>query len=595
MAGHPVREGFRRDMTQRSGERSEMVGDNEDWRGWVVYQVYPRSFADADGDGVGDLRGILSKVDYLGRLGVDVVWLSPVYRSPMDDNGYDISDYRDVDPLFGTLADLDELIARLHERGMKLVMDLVVNHTSDEHPWFQASRSGRDDPKRDWYWWRDARPGHQGGTPGAEPTNWESYFSGPTWQWDEATGQYYLHLFSRRQPDLNWENPQVRAAVYEMMNWWLDRGVDGFRMDVINMISKDLALPDVPARPGSPYGPGNQHFICGPRNHEFLAEMHREVFAGRDAHVLTVGEMPDVTVHDARLFTDPARREVDMVFQFGHVSLDSGAHRFDPRPLTLPELKASLADWQTGLAETGWNSLYWGNHDQPRAVSRFGADGEHRVASAKTLATVLHLHRGTPYIYQGDELGMTNSPFAAIEDYRDIETLNFHAAAVAAGATDLPELLQAMASMSRDHARTPMQWDASGQAGFTTGTPWIAVNPNHAEINAAAQVDDPESVFAHHQRLIDLRHTDPVVTDGEFALLLPEHEQVWAFLRSTAAAQLLVAANMSSDPVEVTLPVGDQWAQAEVVLANLPGAHHTPPALSLRPWESVVLRARCVR
>ncbi|TDQ00205.1 glycoside hydrolase family 13 protein [Labedaea rhizosphaerae] len=565
---------------------------DQDWRRWVVYQVYPRSFADANGDGVGDLRGILSKVDYLSKLGVDVVWLSPVYRSPMDDNGYDISDYRDVDPLFGTLADLDELIAVLHARDMKLVMDLVVNHTSDEHPWFQASKSGKDDPKRDWYWWRDPRPGHVGGAPGAEPTNWESYFSGPTWEWDEATGQYYLHLFSRKQPDLNWENRQVRAAVYEMMNWWLDRGVDGFRMDVINMISKNLALPDVPPRPGSPYGPGNRHFICGPRNHEFLAEMHREVFAGRERHILTVGEMPDVTVEDARLFTDPERREVDMVFQFGHVSLDHGAHRFDPKPLKLSALKASLADWQTGLAGTGWNSLYWGNHDQPRAVSRFGDDGAHRVAAAKTLATVLHLHRGTPYIYQGDELGMTNSPFAAIEDYRDIETLNFHAAAVAGGTVDVPELLQAMARTSRDHARTPMQWDASDQAGFTTGKPWIAVNPNHVEINAAAQVDDPDSVFAHHRRLIDLRHTDPVVTDGSFEPLVPEHEQVWAFVRRTPDAELLVAANFGADPIEITLPVDEGWCRAEVVLANLPDADPVLPTITLRPWESVVLRRR---
>ena len=335
----------------------------EDWRRWVVYQIYPRSFADSDGDGVGDLRGIIGHVDYLHRLGVDVVWLSPVYRSPMDDNGYDISDYQDIDPLFGTLADLDELIAELHARGMKLVMDLVVNHTSDEHPWFIESRSSRVNPKRDWYWWRD------------KPTNWESLFSGPTWTWDETTGQYYLHIFSTKQPDLNWENPEVRQAVYAMMRWWLDRGVDGFRMDVINMISKDTSLPDTTPRPGSRYGPGDQYFICGPRNHEFLQEMYREVFAGRDAHVLTVGEMPGVTIPEAVLFTDPARHELDMVFQFQHVQLDIGANKFDLLPLHLPDLKAAMADWQLGLAERGWNSLYFGNHDQPRSVSRFGDDG----------------------------------------------------------------------------------------------------------------------------------------------------------------------------------------------------------------------------
>ena len=557
-----------------------MAGDQEDWRRWVVYQVYPRSFADSDRDGVGDLPGVLSRVDHLAALGVDVVWLSPVYRSPMDDNGYDISDYTDVDPSFGTLADLDALIAALHERGMKLVMDLVVNHTSDEHPWFVESRSSRDNPRRDWYWWRDARPD------GREPTNWESFFSGSAWEWDEGTEQYYLHLFSRKQPDLNWENPQVREAVYAMMRWWLDRGVDGFRMDVINMIYKDLALPDVTPRPGSRYGPGGRHFLCGPRIHEFLQEMHREVFAGRPGHVLTVGEMPGVTVDQAVLFTDPDRCEVDMVFQFEHVSLDFAAHRYDPRPLSLPALKASLAGWQEGLAERGWNSLYWGNHDQPRAVSRFGDDGEHRVASAKTLATVLHLHRGTPYVYQGDELGMANAPFATIADHRDIQALNFHAEAVARGDSDLDALLVAMGRMTRDQGRTPVQWDASPNAGFTTGEPWIAVNPDHVTVNAAAQTDDPDSVLAHHRRLIALRHTDPLVTDGAFALLLPDDERVWAFVRRGADGELLVVANCSSEPVRVDLD-----AAGEVVLATHPDP--APPAL--RPWESVVLRRPSAR
>ncbi|HJY67806.1 MAG TPA: alpha-glucosidase, partial [Streptosporangiaceae bacterium] len=489
---------------------------NDQWRQWVVYQVYPRSFADSTGDGVGDLRGVLAHLDHLRRLGADVVWLSPVYRSPMDDNGYDISDYQDIDPLFGTLADLDELVAQLHARGMKLVMDLVVNHTSDEHPWFVQSRSSRDNPKRDWYWWRDPRPGFTPGTPGAEPTNWESHFSGPTWTWDEPTGQYYLHIFSRKQPDLNWENPEVRQAVYAMMRWWLDRGVDGFRMDVINMISKDTSLPDAVPRPGSLYGRGDQFFTCGPHNHEFLQEMYRQVFAGRDAHVLTVGEMPGVTIPQAVLFTTPERHELDMVFQFEHVQLDIGADKFHLRPLHLPDLKASLAAWQAGLAGRGWNSLYWGNHDQPRAVSRFGDDGAHRVASAKTLATVLHLHQGTPYVYQGEELGMANAPFAAIGDFRDIETLNYYAQAAARGDVDLATLLAAMLKMSRDQARTPVQWDASPHAGFTTGAPWISVNPDYVSVNAAAEVGQPGSVFEHYRRLIELRHTDPVVTDGGF-------------------------------------------------------------------------------
>ena len=555
-----------------------------DWRRWVVYQIYPRSFADSDGDGVGDLRGIIGHVGYLHRLGVDVVWLSPVYRSPMDDNGYDISDYQDIDPLFGTLADLDELIAELHARGMKLVMDLVVNHTSDEHPWFVESRSSRDNPKRDWYWWRDA------------PTNWESHFSGPTWTFDEKTGQYYLHIFSARQPDLNWENPEVRQAIYAMMRWWLDRGVDGFRMDVINMISKDTSLPDTTPRPGSPYGPGDQFFTNGPRNHEFLREMYAAVFAGRDAHVLTVGEMPGVTIPEAVLFTDPARHELDMVFQFQHVQLDVGANKFDLRPLHLPDLKAAMADWQRGLAERGWNSLYFGNHDQPRSVSRFGDDSAaHRVASAKTLATVLHLHRGTPYVYQGDELAMANAPFAAITDFRDIQTLRYYAEAAERAArdgTDLPALLAAMARMSRDQGRTPVQWDASPGAGFTTGTPWLAINPDHTTVNAAAQVGDPGSVFEHYRRLIALRHEDPVVTDGDFELLLPEHPAIWAFLRRTPDAELLVAANFSADVVDADLALDADWADASVVLTTLDGDTplQAPPGLKLRPWESVVWR-----
>jgi oligo-1,6-glucosidase len=565
---------------------------DEPWRRWVVYQVYPRSFADSNGDGVGDLPGVLAHLDHLQRLGVDVVWMSPVYRSPMDDNGYDISDYTDIDPLFGTLADLDELIAALHARGMRLVMDLVVNHTSDEHPWFTESRSSRDNPKRDWYWWRDARPGTTPGTPGAEPTNWESFFSGPCWAWDEAAGQYYLHLFSRKQPDLNWENPEVRQAIYAMMRWWLDRGVDGFRMDVIDMISKDTSLPDTRPRPGSRYGFGGQYFLCGPRNHEFLQEMYREVFAGRDAHVLTVGEMPGVTIAEAALFTTPARRELDMVFQFEHVELDYGVDRYHPRPLQLTELKASMAAWQAGLAGRGWNSLYWGNHDQPRSLSRFGDDGPHRVASAKTLATVLHLHQGTPYVYQGDELGLANMAFTQISDLKDIQTLNYYAEAAARGEPNLPALLKVMSQQSRDQARTPVQWDSSPGAGFTTGTPWMAINPDHTEVNAAAEVGQPGSVFEHYRQLIELRHADPVITDGAFELLLPQDPAIWAFLRRGQDAELLVAANFSAGEVSAALPLDGGWADAAVVLSSLTGQLPLAllPGLRLRPWESVIWR-----
>ncbi len=579
-------------LEQAPAESTEAAG--RDWfQGAVVYQIYPRSFADSDGDGIGDLRGILSKMDYLQKLGVDVVWLSPIYTSPQDDNGYDISDYRNVDPLFGTLADLQELTDGLHARGMKLVMDLVVNHTSDEHPWFVESRSSKDNPKRDWYWWRQPKDG-------AEPNNWGSAFSGPAWEFDQATGKYYLHIFSKKQPDLNWENPEVRAAVYDMMNWWLDRGVDGFRMDVINFISKDTRLPDGPIAAGMLHGDGSQFYINGPRIHEFLQEMHREVFAGRTGPLLTVGEMPGVSVEEAILFTDPARGEVDMVFQFEHVALDQeNGNKWRPKKLRLTELKQTLGRWQEGLAERGWNSLYWGNHDQARAVSRFGDDGQYRELSAKMLAGILHLHRGTPYVYQGEELGMTNMTFGAISDHRDIEVLNHHREATThLGHTDA-EVLAALAPLNRDNARTPVQWDASRNAGFTTGAPWIAVNPNANHINAAAQVDDPDSVYSFYRKVIGLRHTERVISHGDFTMLLPDHEHVYAFTRSLAGAassgggaELLVLGNFSG--AEHGVELGDEsWSSADLVLGNYPsdgGAAATTGALRLRPWELRVLR-----
>ena len=567
-----------------------MSADTQWWTSAVVYQIYPRSFADSDGDGVGDLGGVIAHLDHLAALGVDVVWLSPVYRSPHDDNGYDISDYRDIDPTFGTLAQFDELLAGLHERGMKLVMDLVVNHTSDEHPWFLESRTGPDSPRRDWYWWRPPRPGMAPGAPGAEPTNWGSFFSGPAWELDEASGEYYLHLFSRKQPDLNWENPEVRAAVHELMNWWLDRGVDGFRMDVINMISKVPGLPDGVRAPGALYGDGTPHVFSGPRIHEFLQEMHREVFAGRGAGLLNVGEMPGVTVEDAVLFTDPARAELDMVFQFEHMDLDRAGTVHEAVPLDLRALKASLGRWQAALAERGWNSLYWDNHDQPRAVSRFGDDGVHRVRSAKLLATLLHLHRGTPFVYQGEELGMTNAPFAGIQDFRDIASLNYYAERVAVG--DPPEeVLERLRPTSRDNARTPMQWDASRHAGFTSGEPWIAVNPNHAEINARAARADPDSVFHHYRRLHELRHTEPAVARGSFTMLLGEDPQVYAYTRELDGTELLVLANVSGEPAAPAIPDAAGWAGAEVLVPNV-AEPASAPELRLAPWEALVLRRR---
>ena len=545
------------------------------WTTAVVYQVYPRSFADSNGDGIGDLGGVRSKLDYLAELGVDAIWLSPVYPSPQHDNGYDIRDYQDIDPVFGSLAEFDLLLAEAHERGLKIVMDLVVNHTSDEHPWFVEPRSALDNPKRDWYWWR------QPGADGAEPNGWGSAFSGPAWTLDETTGEYYLHLFATQQPDLNWENPEVRSAVYDMMNWWLDRGVDGFRMDVINFIAKQVELVSGPAAStggGSP---------MGAQIHDYLQEMHRAVFAGRTGEHLTVGEMPGVSIDDAVLFTDAARAEVDMIFQFEHVSLDQGAHKFDPLPRSLVPLKRSLARWQDGLAATGWNSLYLNNHDQPRLVSRFGNDAEYRYESATLWALVLHLHRGTPYIYQGEEIGMTNVKFDTIEHYRDIESLNHYREAVEQFDQSPASVLAGVHAMGRDNARTPMQWDDSEHAGFSTGTPWMAANPNYPRINVAADRAASRSVFGFYQRLIELRHTDPVVALGDFELIAADHAQLYAFTRTLNGQTLLVLANVSDAPLTVQgewLP--DDISGADLLLGNYPG----DGAAALRPWEARLYR-----
>ncbi|TFC11876.1 alpha-glucosidase [Cryobacterium algoritolerans] len=543
------------------------------WTRAVVYQVYPRSFADSDGDGIGDLGGIRGRLDYLAELGVDALWLSPVYPSPQHDNGYDISDYQEIEPVFGDLAEFDLLLAEAHERGIKIVMDLVVNHTSDEHAWFRESRSSLTNPKRDWYWWR--KPPADGGP----PNGWASAFSGPAWTLDEQTGEYYLHLFAKQQPDLNWENPEVRLAVYSMMNWWLDRGVDGFRMDVINFIAKQVDLIDGPAPAtggGSP---------TGPQIHDYLQEMREAVFAGRTGEHLTVGEMPGVATGDAVLFTDPARGEVDMIFQFEHVRLDQGANKFDVLPRSLRALKKNLAHWQDGLAETGWNSLYLNNHDQPRLVSRFGNDTVWRYESATLWALVLHLHRGTPYIYQGEEIGMTNVRFDSIDDYRDLESLNHYREAVDEFDLDPGSVLAGVQTMSRDNARTPMQWDASAQAGFTTGTPWLPVNPNHTEINAAVDRAAERSVFRFYQRLIALRHESPVVALGEFTLLEPEHELLFAFTRHLGDETLLVVANASDSPLDSPLPV--DVSGAELVLGNYPALG---AGSGLGPWEARLYR-----
>ncbi|MGB3734172.1 MAG: alpha-glucosidase [Ilumatobacter sp.] len=567
------------------------------WLSATIYQIWPRSFSDGNGDGIGDLAGIVDHLDHLVDLGVDAVWLSPIYPSPQDDAGYDISDYRGIDPLFGTLDEFDALVAAVHERGMKLIMDLVVNHTSDEHEWFVESRGSERAAKRDWYWWRPPRDGMTGGEPGAEPNNWRSMFGGSAWTYDAPTGEYYLHLFSVKQPDLNWEQPDVRSAVHSMMRWWLDRGIDGFRMDVINFISKDVELPDGRVSASGRYGNGMPYFIDGPRIHEFLREMREAVAPGRD-DLIFVGEMPGVSVDEALRYTARDRNEVDMVFQFEHVGLDHGRRgRFDLRDLRLTDLKASLGRWQDGLAASGWNSLYWCNHDQPRIVSRFGDDrhdthgGEYRVRSAKMLATVLHLHRGTPFVYQGEELGMTNYPFSSLDEVRDIEALN-HAAETLADGVSMDDVLEQLRHGARDNARTPMQWNDSDHAGFTDVQPWMPVNPNHVEINAATQRDDPDSVFHHYRRLIALRHSLSVVVDGRFEMLLADDEQVYAFTRSLEDDHLLVLGNFSGVVADVEMPDAGGWAGADLVISNVdePFEVATSDRVRLQPWEATVLR-----
>ncbi|HSN44571.1 MAG TPA: alpha-glucosidase, partial [Propionibacteriaceae bacterium] len=546
-------------------------------------QVYPRSFGDSDGDGVGDLRGITSRLDHLTDLGVDVVWLSPVYRSPMRDNGYDISDYEDVDPLFGTLDDLAGLVDALHARGMKLVMDLVVNHTSDQHAWFQASRDPRSD-QRDWYIWRPAREGFEPGTPGAEPTNWGSFFGGSAWAYDEASGEYYLHLFAPEQPDLNWENPEVRQAVYAMMNRWVDRGVDGFRMDVINLISKSYPLQDGAVGPGYAWSREVTRVANGPRLVEFLEEMNEAV--GISARELfTVGEMVMCDVAQAREYTSQFHPRLVMVFTFEHMMVDQepGSDKWSLKHLHLPDLKKNLAAWQEGLADEGWNSLYLENHDQPRSVSRFGDDSpEFRASSAKALATVLHMHRGTPYVYQGQELGTTNASFAQLEQYQDVESLGFAAEATAAG-VPLERVLTALAAKSRDNARTPMAWSDAPNGGFTTGTPWLPLNGNFREVNVAAQSADADSVLAHYRTLIALRHEYETVQSGRFDLLLPEDEKLWVITRTRGSQMVLAVANMSSELASVPLAELPDLTHAQLLVGE-----DTPDIQTLEPWESRV-------
>ena len=519
------------------------------WKEAVIYQIYPRSFQDSNGDGIGDLNGVTMRLDYLKKLGIDVIWLSPVYKSPNDDNGYDISDYRDIMTEFGTMEDFDRMLAAAHARGIKIVMDLVVNHTSDEHKWFIESRKSKDNPYRDYYIWKDPRDGH-------EPTNWGSNFSGSAWKFDETTGQYYLHLFSEKQPDLNWENPKVRDAVYDMMTWWCDKGIDGFRMDVISMISKVQSYPDGELFDGV-YGNANPYVCNGPRVHEFLQEMNRRVLSRYD--IMTVGEAAGVTVDEAKRYANNEGTELNMVFHFEHTDGSSNSEsvigKWTVNPPRLSYVRGILNKWQTELEGKAWGSLYWDNHDQPRAVSRFGNDSkEWREISAKMLATVLHMQKGTPYIYQGEEFGMTNTHFDSIDDCRDIEEINaYQQYVVDHKLVDSETMLRCFDTIARDNARTPVQWNDSPNAGFTTGTPWINVNPNYTEINAEAALADPNSVFYYYQKLISLRHTTPIIVYGTFRPLLESSEVIYAYERELDGKVLTVAANLTDKEQECTL------------------------------------------
>ncbi|WP_028273388.1 glycoside hydrolase family 13 protein [Atopococcus tabaci] len=549
------------------------------WKDSVVYQIYPRSFMDSDGDGIGDIPGIVSKLDYLENLGVDVIWLSPVYESPNDDNGYDISDYKKIMDTFGTMADWEELLDELHSRGMKLVMDLVVNHTSDEHAWFVEAKQSKDNPYRDYYIWRP-------GKDGKEPSNWYSNFGGSAWQYNEETGDYYLHLFSKKQPDLNWENPAVREEVYDMMRWWLDKGVDGFRMDVINFISKPDTFEDGEPKPGKKYASGSSQYRNGPRIHDYLHEMHQEVLSKYD--VMTVGEMPGVTPELARLYTDEAREELNMVFQFEHMGLDSGpSGKWELKPLELRDLKENLTKWQEALEEVGWNSLYFNNHDQPRAVSRFGDDTRYRKESAKMLATLLHMMKGTPYVYQGEEIGMTNVSFDSIDDYRDIETLNAYDEMKEEGKSE-EDIMESIHAKSRDNARTPMQWDTSENAGFTTGEPWIGVNPNYTDVNAEEALNDTDSIYHYYRTLISLRKHHDVIVDGKYALILEDHPEIYAYTRTLGEETLLVICNFYDGEPELDWPEDLRGKEQELLIANYLVEEPEETTIKLCPYEARV-------
>ena len=542
------------------------------WKEAVIYQIYPRSFCDSNGDGIGDIEGIISKLDYLKRLGIDIIWLSPIYESPNDDNGYDISDYQNIMREFGNMKDFDQLLEQAHIRNIRIIMDLVVNHTSDEHPWFIESRKSKENPYRDFYIWKEGKDGR-------EPNNWGSWFGGSAWEYDDATDMYYLHIFSKKQPDLNWDNDKVRQKIYEMMRWWLEKGVDGFRMDVISLISKNPAFPDGEIH--GLYGDLAPYCAHGPHVHEYLKEMNREVLSQYD--IMTVGETSCVTLEEAKKYAGEDRQELNMVFQFEHVELGSGIYgKWNDQPIDLIALKKVFKKWEEGLEGIGWNALFWSNHDQPRAVSRYGNDGEYREYSAKMLGVCLHLMKGTPYIYQGEELGMTNAGFTDLSDYRDLESINAYHELVEVQGVAPEQMMRYLGKVSRDNARTPMQWNTETNAGFTTGTPWIKVNENYKKINAAAQLKDPDSIYNFYRRLIQIRHEEEIVVSGSFEMLMEESRQIFAYQRVLDDKKLVVLCNFT--PNHVTFDGVPK--KAEIMIGNYKNGGGT----YLRPYEAIAYK-----
>lgn len=550
------------------------------WKESVVYQIYPRSFCDSNGDGIGDLNGITGKLDYLKELGIDVIWLSPVYKSPNDDNGYDISDYQAIMDEFGTMEDFNRMLATAHEKGIKIMMDLVVNHTSDEHKWFIESRKSTDNPYRDYYIWRPAKED------GSLPNNWGSCFSGPAWEYDKTTDMYFLHLFSKKQPDLNWDNPAVRQDVFDMMNWWLKKGVDGFRMDVISLISKEPGLPD--KEPGiNGYATFNVS-ANGPHVHEYLQEMRQKAL--NNADTITVGECSGVTLEEAKKYARSDEKELNMVFQFEHMDVDSDekSGKWTTRKMDLRDLKNILTRWQKGLQDIAWNSLYWENHDQPRSVSRFGNDSdEYREISAKMLATCIHMMQGTPYVYQGEELGMTNCPFNTLDNFRDLESINAFHELTEQGKMTEEDMMAAIGYKGRDNARTPMQWDNSAYAGFSTAKPWIMVNPNYTKINAKDQINREDSVFKYYQKLIKLRHESELIVYGTYDLILDDDKDIYAYIRTLGDEKLIVYCNFSENTREVELP--EEFTNGKVLISNYIDAK-VNHKITLRPYEAIVIQ-----